>query len=193
MFYSLLDSGEMSLERRDEFSVSEDAPLLSDLLRLQTDARVATLFSSRPERRKRNFSLGLAGLCCNQGCTKHDIGRLCWVRSHLNSLQLSLYLFQLFHLNTWINVNVLKHTNKRPGVLVPLSYVTDCFFTGEAVWCITMTLLSSVRKITVTIITYKVNKNDSPGITDERSEQRTESDPSFRRRTLEWDLSEKDH
>ncbi|XP_056588016.1 prorelaxin H1 [Triplophysa dalaica] len=70
-------SGEMSLERRDEFSVSEDAPLLSDLLRLQTDARVATLFSSRPERRKRNFSLGLAGLCCNQGCTKHDIGRLC--------------------------------------------------------------------------------------------------------------------
>ncbi|KAM6986376.1 prorelaxin H1 [Aplochiton taeniatus] len=28
-------------------------------------------------RRKRNFSLGVAGMCCNQGCTKNDIGRLC--------------------------------------------------------------------------------------------------------------------
>uniref|UniRef100_UPI0037E9192B prorelaxin H1 n=1 Tax=Semicossyphus pulcher TaxID=241346 RepID=UPI0037E9192B len=26
---------------------------------------------------KRNFSLGVAGKCCNQGCTKNDIGRLC--------------------------------------------------------------------------------------------------------------------
>ncbi|KAG7477050.1 hypothetical protein MATL_G00089380 [Megalops atlanticus] len=31
----------------------------------------------RPNRPKRNFSLGLAGMCCNQGCTKNDIGRLC--------------------------------------------------------------------------------------------------------------------
>ncbi|KAG5834572.1 prorelaxin H1 [Anguilla anguilla] len=31
----------------------------------------------RPNRQKRNFSLGLAGMCCNQGCTKNDIGRLC--------------------------------------------------------------------------------------------------------------------
>lgn len=30
------------------------------------------------ERKKRNFSHGLAGICCNQGCTKNDIGRLCW-------------------------------------------------------------------------------------------------------------------
>uniref|UniRef100_A0A4W4FW70 Insulin-like domain-containing protein n=1 Tax=Electrophorus electricus TaxID=8005 RepID=A0A4W4FW70_ELEEL len=30
-----------------------------------------------PDRRKRNFSLGLAGMCCTQGCTKNDIGRLC--------------------------------------------------------------------------------------------------------------------
>uniref|UniRef100_A0A3B3QDI1 Relaxin 1 n=1 Tax=Paramormyrops kingsleyae TaxID=1676925 RepID=A0A3B3QDI1_9TELE len=30
-----------------------------------------------PNRRKRNFSLGLAGMCCNLGCTKNDIGRLC--------------------------------------------------------------------------------------------------------------------
>ncbi|XP_035638948.1 uncharacterized protein LOC118391558 isoform X2 [Oncorhynchus keta] len=31
----------------------------------------------RRDRQKRNFSLGLAGMCCNQGCTKNDIGRLC--------------------------------------------------------------------------------------------------------------------
>uniref|UniRef100_A0A8C1YQL4 Insulin-like domain-containing protein n=1 Tax=Cyprinus carpio TaxID=7962 RepID=A0A8C1YQL4_CYPCA len=29
------------------------------------------------DRRTRNFSLGLAGMCCNQGCTKTDIGLLC--------------------------------------------------------------------------------------------------------------------
>ncbi|XP_053335293.1 prorelaxin H1 [Clarias gariepinus] len=31
----------------------------------------------REDRRRRNHSLGLAGLCCNQGCTKNDIGLLC--------------------------------------------------------------------------------------------------------------------
>ncbi|CAJ1070904.1 prorelaxin H1 [Xyrichtys novacula] len=30
-----------------------------------------------PSKRKRNFSLGVAGKCCSQGCTKNDIGRLC--------------------------------------------------------------------------------------------------------------------
>lgn len=30
-----------------------------------------------PDKKKRNFSLGVAGKCCNQGCTKNDIGRLC--------------------------------------------------------------------------------------------------------------------
>lgn len=30
-------------------------------------------------RKKRNFSLGVAGMCCSQGCTKNDIGRLCWI------------------------------------------------------------------------------------------------------------------
>ncbi|XP_076019666.1 prorelaxin H1 [Genypterus blacodes] len=30
-----------------------------------------------PSRKKRNFSLGMAGMCCDQGCTKNDIGRLC--------------------------------------------------------------------------------------------------------------------
>lgn len=28
-------------------------------------------------KKKRNFSLGVAGMCCSQGCTKNDIGRLC--------------------------------------------------------------------------------------------------------------------
>ncbi|XP_034048038.1 prorelaxin H1 [Thalassophryne amazonica] len=28
-------------------------------------------------RKRRNFSLGVAGMCCHQGCTKTDIGRLC--------------------------------------------------------------------------------------------------------------------
>ncbi|XP_030598122.1 prorelaxin H1 [Archocentrus centrarchus] len=28
-------------------------------------------------KKKRNFSRGVAGMCCNQGCTKNDIGRLC--------------------------------------------------------------------------------------------------------------------
>uniref|UniRef100_A0A8C5F381 Insulin-like domain-containing protein n=1 Tax=Gadus morhua TaxID=8049 RepID=A0A8C5F381_GADMO len=27
--------------------------------------------------RDRNFSLGVAGMCCNLGCTKNDIGHLC--------------------------------------------------------------------------------------------------------------------
>lgn len=35
------------------------------------------LAAYRPDRKKRNFSLGVAGKCCNQGCTKNDIGRLC--------------------------------------------------------------------------------------------------------------------
>ncbi|XP_068561916.1 prorelaxin H1 [Cebidichthys violaceus] len=29
------------------------------------------------QKMKRNFSLGVAGKCCNHGCTKNDIGRLC--------------------------------------------------------------------------------------------------------------------
>ncbi|XP_056287929.1 prorelaxin H1 [Pseudoliparis swirei] len=28
-------------------------------------------------KQKRNFSLGVAGKCCNHGCTKNDIGRVC--------------------------------------------------------------------------------------------------------------------
>ncbi|CAL8277921.1 unnamed protein product [Merluccius merluccius] len=33
--------------------------------------------SSSSLRKRRNFSLGVAGMCCSQGCTKNDIGRLC--------------------------------------------------------------------------------------------------------------------
>ncbi|CAL1570002.1 unnamed protein product [Knipowitschia caucasica] len=32
---------------------------------------------SMSNKKKRNFSQGVAGICCSQGCTKHDIGRLC--------------------------------------------------------------------------------------------------------------------
>ncbi|XP_066502660.1 prorelaxin H1 [Hoplias malabaricus] len=32
---------------------------------------------TRTDRNKRHFSTGLAGMCCNHGCTKYDIGRLC--------------------------------------------------------------------------------------------------------------------
>ncbi|CAN9504948.1 unnamed protein product [Ophioblennius macclurei] len=32
---------------------------------------------SSSSKKKRNFSLGVAGMCCTQGCTKNDIGRLC--------------------------------------------------------------------------------------------------------------------
>lgn len=35
------------------------------------------LAAYRSDRKKRNFSLGVAGKCCSQGCTKNDIGRLC--------------------------------------------------------------------------------------------------------------------
>ncbi|TSY69822.1 Relaxin-3 [Bagarius yarrelli] len=68
---------------RDDSNVSEE------VLRSWLDS----LLSSRPlghervrsldlgwfheDRRRRNYSLGLAGLCCSQGCTKNDIGRLC--------------------------------------------------------------------------------------------------------------------
>ncbi|XP_026877377.2 prorelaxin H1 [Electrophorus electricus] len=47
--------------------------------RPQAGERVTTPDHNQPspDRRKRNFSLGLAGMCCTQGCTKNDIGRLC--------------------------------------------------------------------------------------------------------------------
>lgn len=53
-----------------------DTPDGSVVLGEQED--VANWFTS--SRKKRNFSLGVAGMCCSQGCTKNDIGRLCWGR-----------------------------------------------------------------------------------------------------------------
>ncbi|XP_073681254.1 prorelaxin H1 [Garra rufa] len=63
------------LSLRADPSLSELLPVMSD--RHTDDRRRDALDWPRPDRRKRNFSLGLAGMCCNQGCTKNDIGRLC--------------------------------------------------------------------------------------------------------------------
>ncbi|KAM8872810.1 prorelaxin H1 [Synchiropus picturatus] len=40
-------------------------------------AEVTPEAGERPTNKKRNLSLGLAGICCSHGCTKIDIGRLC--------------------------------------------------------------------------------------------------------------------
>lgn len=49
---------------------------------LQLEDQQHLVPTDRPtsRKKKRNFSLGVAGKCCSQGCTKNDIGRLCWVR-----------------------------------------------------------------------------------------------------------------
>ncbi|RXN07922.1 relaxin-3-like protein [Labeo rohita] len=78
----LLDAYQDAQDRDEELSLNAE-PSLSELLlpvmsdRQTDDRRRDTLDWPRPDRRKRNFSLGLAGMCCNQGCTKNDIGRLC--------------------------------------------------------------------------------------------------------------------
>uniref|UniRef100_A0A673IAI1 Relaxin-3-like n=1 Tax=Sinocyclocheilus rhinocerous TaxID=307959 RepID=A0A673IAI1_9TELE len=59
--------GTLLLDRDEELS-----PSLSDLLSVLSDRKRET-----GDRRRRNFSLGLAGMCCNRGCTKNDIGLLC--------------------------------------------------------------------------------------------------------------------
>lgn len=76
----LLDS---YLDRDAAPGPDEGVPLfssLSELLRVVQTAADGEPSANwpRPDRSKRNFSLGLAGMCCNQGCTKNDIGRLCW-------------------------------------------------------------------------------------------------------------------
>ncbi|XP_018525968.1 prorelaxin H1 [Lates calcarifer] len=64
-------------------SLSDPAPLektpqLSTVLDSSSQAAaVAAADWPIPSKKKRNFSLGVAGMCCNQGCTKNDIGRLC--------------------------------------------------------------------------------------------------------------------
>uniref|UniRef100_A0A672KR88 Relaxin-3-like n=1 Tax=Sinocyclocheilus grahami TaxID=75366 RepID=A0A672KR88_SINGR len=51
---------------------TDEEPSLPELLPVMMSDR-----PEAPDRRKRNLSLGLAGMCCNQGCTKNDIGLLC--------------------------------------------------------------------------------------------------------------------
>ncbi|XP_076141060.1 prorelaxin H1 [Alosa pseudoharengus] len=66
------------------FSVSLFSSL-ADFLKLFDDQKQTGAESNEQQlsyklhfdRKKRNFSHGLAGICCNQGCTKNDIGRLC--------------------------------------------------------------------------------------------------------------------
>ncbi|XP_048021618.1 prorelaxin H1 [Megalobrama amblycephala] len=75
----LLDS---YLDRDAAPGPDEGVPLFSSLTELLRVAQTAADGETsanwpRPDRSKRNFSLGLAGMCCNQGCTKNDIGRLC--------------------------------------------------------------------------------------------------------------------
>ncbi|XP_061603413.1 relaxin-3-like isoform X2 [Phyllopteryx taeniolatus] len=40
-------------------------------------AKVVWPRNSSSSRTRRHFSQGVAGICCSQGCTKNDIGRLC--------------------------------------------------------------------------------------------------------------------
>uniref|UniRef100_A0A3B4BMR1 Insulin-like domain-containing protein n=1 Tax=Periophthalmus magnuspinnatus TaxID=409849 RepID=A0A3B4BMR1_9GOBI len=49
------------------------APLLSSQSLSLAD--LLAIYGALGERQ--NFSLGVAGMCCSQGCTKNDIGRLC--------------------------------------------------------------------------------------------------------------------
>ncbi|XP_068190088.1 prorelaxin H1 [Antennarius striatus] len=55
-------------------SLSNPPPLPSVIL-----GESVGILSDEPAqgKKKRNFSLGVAGKCCNHGCTKNDIGRLC--------------------------------------------------------------------------------------------------------------------
>lgn len=76
---SLADLLALYIEEGQQQSLSDPAPLekkLSTVLGEQ-DGSPATADWPIPSKKKRNFSLGVAGMCCNQGCTKNDIGRLC--------------------------------------------------------------------------------------------------------------------
>ncbi|XP_031133558.1 prorelaxin H1 [Sander lucioperca] len=80
--YSLADLLALYRARGDR-----QQPSLSDLALLEKsqrstvlseqDGNPATADWAIPSKKKRNFSLGVAGKCCSQGCTKNDIGRLC--------------------------------------------------------------------------------------------------------------------
>ncbi|XP_029301169.1 prorelaxin H1 [Cottoperca gobio] len=80
--YSLADLLALYAARgdRQQPSLSDLAPLEksqpSRVLRMQ-EGNPAVDDWPIPSKKKRNFSLGVAGKCCSQGCTKNDIGRLC--------------------------------------------------------------------------------------------------------------------
>ncbi|KAK3524509.1 hypothetical protein QTP70_029497 [Hemibagrus guttatus] len=79
----LLQAMEAQRNTRDEPKLSEEVQrnwldlLFSSRPLRGGHVRSLDLDWLREDRRRRNYSLGLAGLCCNQGCTKNDIGRLC--------------------------------------------------------------------------------------------------------------------
>ncbi|KAM9820159.1 prorelaxin H1 [Neosynchiropus ocellatus] len=42
-----------------------------------SEAEVTPGAGEPPNKKRRNLSRGVAGICCSHGCTKNDIGRLC--------------------------------------------------------------------------------------------------------------------
>ncbi|XP_052393649.1 prorelaxin H1 isoform X1 [Carassius gibelio] len=72
----LLDAFQDAVDTERALSPDTETSL-AELLPVMMSDGPETLERTRPDRRKRNFSMGLAGMCCNQGCTKNDIGLLC--------------------------------------------------------------------------------------------------------------------
>lgn len=76
--HSLADLLALYVEERQQQLLSDPAPLDKKLTVLgEQDGSPVAADWPIPSKKKRNFSLGVAGMCCNQGCTKNDIGRLC--------------------------------------------------------------------------------------------------------------------
>ncbi|XP_071321801.1 prorelaxin H1 [Trachinotus anak] len=82
--YSLADLlalyGSVGGRWRQQQSLGDPAPLeksQQSIVLGEQDGSPAAADWPIPSKKKRNFSLGVAGMCCNQGCTKNDIGRLC--------------------------------------------------------------------------------------------------------------------
>ncbi|KAL2099812.1 hypothetical protein ACEWY4_004206 [Coilia grayii] len=70
------DQKQADAEPRDKATAGLSGELEVDLSSpgLDLDSYISNLHY---DRRKRTFAHGLAGICCNQGCTKNDIGRFC--------------------------------------------------------------------------------------------------------------------
>uniref|UniRef100_A0A8C6UEC7 Insulin-like domain-containing protein n=1 Tax=Neogobius melanostomus TaxID=47308 RepID=A0A8C6UEC7_9GOBI len=66
-------------ERRRQQQVLNKPNVSEKLSKISGDEFVSSLSDKWPMsiRKKRNFSRGVAGMCCSQGCTRNDIGRLC--------------------------------------------------------------------------------------------------------------------